>query len=346
MSWTSFISNSFGRWGGDASPAVITREDDFPDVSDAPLDSRRLIRDRRYCQVLAKQVEVGFDDVSVECAWRGLHHEMALVPAGTVSLMHETVVDRGNGFALSADDREYVNVDSFYLDRHCTSNADYLKFIKAGGYENVDLWPQDILPWVLQFVDTTGATGPRFWADGQPPEGKLDHPVVGVCWYEANAYARWSGKRLPTTAEWQRAGTWSNGQAAEGFEQRYPWGNGFKASRANLWRYDHCRTIPVHELEEGSTPNGVCQLIGNVWEWVDAAFSPAAGSDVQVILKEAMAEVRGGAFDTYFPSHATCQFRSGQPILNRPENVGFRCCASLDDLRDPHNDHFSDEVTE
>ncbi len=335
MSLSTLISNAFGRRAGNRAAHVISRESAFPDVTEAPLDSRRLIRDRKYCQVISKHRELEFDEVSIECAWRALQHEMAYVPSGSVRLMHESVIDQGGGYRLSGCAGDPVTVESFYLDRACVTNADYARFVKAGGYTLPQFWPQDMLPWVLQLVDCTGNTGPKFWSDGEPPEDKLDHPVVGICWYEAHAYAQWSGKRLPTSTEWQRAGTWSQCHSGNGSEPRYPWGNAFEHSKANLWKNDFCETIPVDALVGGSTPNGVRQLIGNVWEWIDARYAPLGEGEVRVLLEDVMAEVRGGAFDTYFASQATCQFRTGQPILHRPANVGFRCCISTQDLQSP-----------
>lgn len=335
MSLSTFIANTFGRWTTSGTPPVVTRDSKFPDVADAPLDSRRLIRDRRYSHVLSKYCDLDFDEVSTECAWRALQHEMAYVPSGSVRILQDTVIDQDRRYSLSEYAGDPIPVESFYIDRDCITNADYARFVKAGGYDKPQLWPEDTLPWVLQFVDRTGHTGPRFWEGGSPPEDQLDHPVVGICWYEASAYARWAGKRLPTGAEWQRAGTWPKSHSGDGTEQRYPWGNAFEPSKANLWKNDFCEPIPVDALLQGSTPNGVRQLIGNVWEWLDARYSPAAEGDVKILLEEVMAEVRGGAFDTYFASQATCQFRTGQPILHRATNVGFRCCVSTQDLVSP-----------
>ncbi len=332
------------KWAGGGATQVVTRESKFPDATEAPLDSRRLIRDRRYCHVLSKHIELEFDDVSIACAWKALQHEMAYVPSGTVRVMHDAVIDQGRGYELSTYAGAPVPVEAFYIDRDCITNADFARFVKAGGYDKPQFWPQDTLPWVLQFVDRTGNTGPKFWTDGRPPEDKLDHPVVGICWYEASAYARWAGKRLPTSAEWQRAGTWPKSHSGEGAEQRYPWGNAFERRKANLWRNDHCQTIPVDALVEGSTPNGVRQLIGNVWEWLDARYCPASEGEVRVVLEEAMAEIRGGAFDTYFASQATCQFYTGQIVLNRPANVGFRCCISMNNLQSPKNKEIAEDA--
>jgi gamma-glutamyl hercynylcysteine S-oxide synthase len=335
MSLTSVVSNAFGRWTGRESAQLLSRDSNFPDVSEAPLDSRRLIRDRRYCCVLAKQGEVEFDELSRHCAWRGLQYEMAYVPGGVVRLSVDEVVEEDGRCYLSPRGIKQVNVEPYYLDRDCITNADFARFVQAGGYTQPQLWPKDILPFVLQFVDRTGDTGPAFWAHGKPPAGLLEHPVVGVCWYEANAYATWAGKRLPTSGEWQRAGTWPQCRAGGAAEQRYPWGNSFDHTRANIWSPNRCATIPVDALDAGNTPNGVRQLVGNVWEWIDTQFCPASEGAAKVVLPEMMAEVRGGAFDTYFASQATCVFRTGQAILSRPANVGFRCCVHPRDLNVP-----------
>ena len=233
---------------------------------------------------------------------------MALVPGGDIYLAGDTAVATHSGFEFATTDSEPIPVESVLLDRRCVTNADYARFVQSDGYTNAQLWPEDVLPSVLQFVDATGHPGPSGWSDGKPPAGKLDHPVVGICWYEASAYAAWAGKRLPTTTEWQRAGTWPKVQRGIGCELRYPWGNAFDPDKANTWSAGRGGTRPARDGVDGETPNGVRQLIGNVWEWVDAQFYPAAERGVSVLLDQAMAEIRGGAFDTYFTSHTTCQF--------------------------------------
>lgn len=335
MTFPAIVGSAFARWAGREATSVLTRDSRFPDVAEAPLDSRRLIRNRRYCHVLSKHCDLEFDDVSLECAWRALQHEMAYVPRGTVRLKHDVVIEEDRRYRLTQSAGKPVQVEAYYLDRDCITNADYARFVQSGGYDEPQYWPQDTLPWVLQFVDRTGHVGPSLWTSGKAPGDKLDHPVVGICWYEASAYARWAGKRLPTSAEWQRAGTWPQIRTGGASEQRYPWGNAFDRAKANLWKHNRCGTVPVDALSGGNTPNGVRQLIGNVWEWLDARFSSASEGEVKVILEETLAEVRGGAFDTYFASQANCQFRTGQPILNRPANVGFRCCVSATDLLSP-----------
>lgn len=299
-----------------------------PDVAAAPPDTRRLIRNRQYGYVLSKNAKVTFDDLSISCARLVLEHEMALVPGGQISLACDTAVTSYNGLEIVSHPSEPITVDPFYLDRDCVTNADYQKFVKSGGYTNPHFWPEGVLANVLQFVDSSGQPGPKCWVDGKPSRERFDHPVVGISWYEASAYATWSGKRLPTSEEWQRAGTWPKSGGSSGSELRYPWGNAFDPFMANTWACGTGRTFPVDAFSGGNTPNGIRQLIGNVWEWVDAQFQPMAQEGTSVLLEDSMAEIRGGAYDTYFHSHATCQFRTGQPLLFRGENVGFRCCIS------------------
>ena len=80
---------------------MISRESKFPEVTEAPLDTRRLIRNRRYCHVLSKHHDIDFDDVSIACAWKAFQHEMAFVPAGSVRLMQDAVIEL---------DRRYIDV--------------------------------------------------------------------------------------------------------------------------------------------------------------------------------------------------------------------------------------------
>ena len=139
--------------------------------------------------------------MSVSYAWHAVEQTMALVPEGTVMLRQRQVSDR-------SDFDSYTNVnptpvDAFYLDKTPVTNADYMRFVEAGCYASAELWPEAILPLVLQFTDRTKQPGPRHWTGGQPDKDKRDHPVVGVCWYEASAYAKWVGKQLPTPAQWQ-----------------------------------------------------------------------------------------------------------------------------------------------
>ena len=333
MTLTSLFRDSVnGLWPRPKSVGVAEPPPDPLDSVEAPPDVRRLIRDRRYCKVLIPNDGILFDDLSLCFAWKAVYSEMAMVPAGEVTLATDLAVATHQGFQFEPATYDGIPVAAIYMDRTPVTNADYARFVAGGGYSNPELWPVEVLPDVLQFVDRTRKPGPRDWVEGRPPEGCELHPVAGVCWYEANAYAMWSGKRLPTSAEWQRAGTWANSRSSYGHEAKYPWGDAFDPSRANIWAARRGRTVAVQEFPDGCTPNGIRHLIGNVWEWVDAQFTLPGDGDIRLITEQPLAEVRGGAFDTYFESQATCQFRSGHPLLHRAPNVGFRCCVSSDML--------------
>jgi iron(II)-dependent oxidoreductase len=276
------------------------------------------------CRVLVGQEGDSPPRAAVRRAWKLLEKQMALVPAGSVPMISADPLDDFE----QRDSRRKVRlhleeVDSFFIDRMAVSNAEYLGFVRSGAYADLELWPKVVWPHLVQFVDRSGAPGPRYWKDGRPDRELADHPVTGVCWYEAHAFARWCGKTLPDSARWQRACSWHAAGEGHYTTKMYPWGDLFDPRRANVWDSGVGQTVPVDSYFDGCTPNGVYQLIGNVWEWVDGDFADSPPIDQTTA---ALAEVRGGAFDTYFSRQATCQFRTGQPRLYRGNNTGFRCC--------------------
>ena len=339
MPVANLIRNSFNAFRAafaGSNSVVVNDASPSLDVSDAPPDIRRMIRDRHYGKIVAPQGGIRFDDESVGYAWLAIEHDMAYVPAGTVTLAGEYATTSEDGIVLVPQTIGNSEVATVYMDRWCVTNADFLAFIESGGYEDVSIWPEHVLPSVLQFVDTTMQPGPAHWVDGAPRKDTLSHPVVGISWYEANAYAQWVGKRLPTSAEWQRAGTWGRSSSDTLQETKYPWGNSFDPEYANTWASGRGSTASVHEFKKGSTPNGVRQLIGNVWEWMNTQYLLAATEEVVNHTSDPMAEIRGGAFDSYFHTHTTCQSRSAEALLARKWNIGFRCCLSADGLIPPN----------
>jgi iron(II)-dependent oxidoreductase len=220
-----------------------------------------------------------------------------------------------------------------YLDRHPVTNRQYQAFVDAGGYEQMAIWDPAIWPAVLDFVDTTGNAGPRYWANGRFSKDKADHPVVGVCWYEAAAYCRWVGRRLPTDAEWIKAASWPVNLGPNNCIQRkYPWGNTMDRQRANLWGSGPGNTVAVDKFSSGVSVGGAYQLIGNVWEWTTDDFLWIAALIDHESQEPLLKTIRGGAFDTYFDNQATSQFASGEDPLGRKHNIGFRCALGLCDL--------------
>jgi iron(II)-dependent oxidoreductase len=325
----SWASRVFGRLGGRRDPGAPaapapTKRAGRRGHSDKRIQgmAHRLVADERYVFVLMQEAVEEIQDHETHHAWKALEERMALVPAGVVQVV------RSDGVT------EPTELPGFYLDRCAVTNQQFQKFVDAQCYDDLEIWPQEVWPSLMRFTDLTGHPGPRDWERGKFPAGKADHPVVGVCWYEAVAFARWVGKRLPTAAEWQKAGGWPE-HLSGGGGNRYPWGDIFDPSRANLWPTGLGQTAPVHEFSKGATPNGIYQMTGNVWEWLaDPLDSIPCRPDEHFQAWKPLRRIVGGAFNTHFPAESTCQFITGQPELDRADNIGFRCALSVDRLRE------------
>ncbi|MEQ8786355.1 MAG: formylglycine-generating enzyme family protein [Pirellulaceae bacterium] len=289
-----------------------------------------MLRQGRYALLLRPQIVGNLNEPQVRNALEDLEAAMALTPEGTVLLRTWRATAEHDG---DPSDDHVMRVEAFYLDRYPVTNREYLRFVEAGGYEQMSLWDPDIWSGILDFVDRSGAPGPGEWENGRYAPGRDDHPVVGVSWYEAAAYARWVGKRLPTDAEWVKAASWPVGNGGgRPMQRKYPWGDAMDHTFANLWATQIGDTLPVSKLEEGVSVGGVYQLIGNVWEWTHSNFGAWDEAAKRLEIQGAMKSIRGGAFDTYFDSQATCQFQSGDSSIARKHNIGFRCCLGLCDL--------------
>jgi iron(II)-dependent oxidoreductase len=318
----------FTQDGGPVPTAVVSAEDYMPAPAES-LDTdplKALFQQERFNLIL-QQKEQWTDHPKGQSicqqAEERLDSQLAIVPEGRASLLR-TLTD--------LPDAELTDcpVSPFLLDIHAVTNARYQRFLDAGGYDDLSLWPESIWTHLIQMRDQTGRPGPRYWREGRHDRRFSDHPVVGLCWYEASAYARWIGQRLPTEAEWQLAASWRIRSETDVF-YRFPWGDAMDRRKCNIWAAGTGTTVPVDEYEKGVAPNGVRQLVGNVWEWVDGELDLLTEEGVQIVGEMTLKPARGGAFDTYFESQCTSLFRSGYTALTRAHNVGFRCALSLAD---------------
>lgn len=160
------------------------------------------------------------------------------------------------GSFLYGDQGASVVLDhGYWIDQYPVTNERYRAFIEAGGYENQQNWSQDGWKWKIR----KEITGPEYWDDEE--WNKADHPVVGVSYYEAEAYAKWAGRRLPTEQEWEKA--------ARGDKdgRQYPWGEEFNSHRCNSNRSGIGHTTPVTKYPNGASPYGCYDMVGNAWEW-------------------------------------------------------------------------------
>lgn len=221
-----------------------------------------------------------------------------------------------------------VYLDDYFMDRFEVSNKQYKQFVKAGGYVQKKFWKNPFikedrtLSWVdamQHFTDRTGLAGPRDWLNQEYPEGKANHPVTGITWYEASAYAEFIGKSLPTIFQWEkaaRAGTFTHFVG-----QVMPWGllsvKGMSEYRGNFEGRD---TTPVDSYEFGISPYGCYNMGGNVKEW---CLNEMTGGFVTT----------GGSWQE--PEYMF-HFFGALPGFYSSRTVGFRCVKmSTEDTRDP-----------
>ena len=180
-----------------------------------------------------------------------------------------------------------VTVEPYSIARTPVTNAEFAAFVDAGGYRRHEFWTAEGWAW----RNSEGAEHPVYWraAERNGWEQRVynkwrplpgDHPVIHVCWWEADAYCHWAGRRLPTEAEWEIAAAAEPGNAGRSLsaaKRRYPWGEAApEPTHANL-DSQHGGTVPVHTLPAGDSVFGCRQMIGNVWEWTSSIFGPYPG---------------------------------------------------------------------
>ncbi|MFI6071889.1 ergothioneine biosynthesis protein EgtB [Actinoplanes sp. NPDC051343] len=226
-----------------------------------------------------------------------------------------------------------VDVPSFYIDRAAVTNGQYAAFIDEGGYEDPRWWS----PEGWQHRVSAGLTAPQHWqrdgsswaatAFGRTARITDDEPVVHVCYYEAEAYAAWAGKRLPTEAEWEKAARFDPATARS---RRYPWGDDDPTDDlANLGQR-HLRPAAAGAYPAGASPTGVHQLIGDVWEWTSTDFHGYPGfvpfpyrEYSEVFFGREYKVLRGGSFGA---DRSACRgtFRNWDYPIRRQIFSGFR----------------------
>ncbi|MGW7674200.1 ergothioneine biosynthesis protein EgtB [Streptomyces sp. NPDC054775] len=263
-------------------------------------------------------------------------------PRDAVSLPREVFVPAGpftmgtstDAWALDNERPHHtVDVAAFWLDTVPVTNAAYMRFIDAGGYRDAQWWT----PEGWRHVKEAGLEAPLFWRReggrwlrsrfGSTEAVPADEPVVHVCWYEADAYARWAGRRLPTEAEWEKA---ARHDPLTGRSRRYPWGDNAPTPKyANLGQR-HLQPAPAGSYPAGAAPSGARQLIGDVWEWTASDFRPYPGfmpfpykEYSEVFFGSAHKVLRGGAFSVD-PVACRGTFRNWDYPIRRQIFSGFR----------------------
>lgn len=215
---------------------------------------------------------------------------------------------RGGTFMMGRDEKDggddyerpahQVTVKPFFIDAYEVTNEDYEKFVKAASHN-----------------------APVNWKNGTYPAGAARKPVTGVSWDDANDYARWAGKRLPTEEEWEFAARGTDGR-------RYPWGDKWEAGMANAGGASTgMADAGAYGAYERASPFGAFDMVGNAWEWTASALAAYPGGQLpKQTMPGELRVIRGGTHVST-KEQATTTYRAGWPARggNDYGNTGFRC---------------------
>ena len=316
---------------GEKPRPIREHNPDVPDFLIEALDRALVVDPRERCQTAVELRQLLQPQTSEAVSLRLRRRRPLPLPTGNVvALDHELIYIPGGEFLMGSDDaglkeacrpQHPVIVGPFCIARFPVTNADYQRFIDDNPDHPVPFSP-------MRFAqrynwDRRSRTYPR---------GREDHPVVLVTWADALAYCRWLSEvsgyrcRLPTEAEWEKAAAWD---AAAGRARRYPWGDEFDESCCNVDTHGDLRVdmTPVGKFaDKGSSPYGLSDCAGNVWEWTGSLYVPypyKAEDGREDPQAGGQRTVRGGAYDRG-PEAALCVWREGVEPDLRAANIGFR----------------------
>ena len=263
------------------------------------------------------------------------------LPRPTAPVAHDAVRVEGGDVVLGAPPegfaydnerpRHHVQAAPFTIDRVPVTVGAYRAWMEDGGYARREWWGDEGWSW----KERERAERPRYWT----PDGNVrsferiealdpDLPVAGVSWYEADAYARAKGRRLPTEVEWEVAAAWD---AAVRRPRRHPWGEAPAGPlHANVDQLGF-GPAPAGAYPAGASPCGALGMIGDVWEWTASPFTPYPGFRAfpypeysEVFFGGRYRVLRGGSWATR-PGVARATFRNWDHPERRQIFAGFRC---------------------
>jgi iron(II)-dependent oxidoreductase len=227
-----------------------------------------------------------------------------------------------------------VELRPFQIDRTPVTNAEYLDFIFDKGYSRHELWSEPGREWLIE----TGAVAPKHWfRDGDGWFSRVmdltraidpSRPVCHVCYHEAEAFANWARKRLPTEFEWEAAASWDpSTRKSRGF----PWGDSAPSSKlANIDQLSF-DVSPIDTYDSNVSPIGCYGMIGDVWEWTSSDFHGYPGFESfpykeysEEFFGSAYKVLRGGSWATR-PGAIRNTFRNWDYPIRRQIFSGFRC---------------------
>jgi len=263
-----------------------------------------------------------------------LEGDMVFIPAGQFVFGTNQTDQSGLGASMGIPKPLYQDahpeqkpfLKGFYIDRLEVTNRRYQQFL-----ENLPSHPE----YKIMIEKLGYYAAPKGWQKNRSPEGLGEHPVVWVSWFDAANFCQWAGKRLPSEKEWERAARGTKGSA-------YPWGNTFERDHANLPGKIGSKVAlaKTGAFPKGASSEGVQDLVGNVWEWVDGDYIPYPSNKLQFDdFNQGYKVIRGtsvsdiGHFPGEFYAKVLKEYaRSGYRQYADPDqgasDVGFRCVSS------------------
>ena len=207
------------------------------------------------------------------------------IPAGTATLGQPRSDSHSFGWDNEFGEQK-IEVPSFSIDAFPVANGEYLKFVRAGGYDNSAYWKPEDWAWIHR----ERMQHPHFWVQRSSslpadPDAQWEYRAMfgtiplPLAWpayvshAEASAFARWSGKKLPTEAQWHRAAYGT----PEGTESAYPWGEALPDKSRGNFHHERWDATAVDAHPAGASAFGVSDLMGNGWEWTSTVFAPLPG---------------------------------------------------------------------
>jgi ergothioneine biosynthesis protein EgtB len=238
--------------------------------------------------------------------------------------------------------RHTTYINAFALETHLVTNAEYLDFMRSGGYSDYRWWLSAAWEW----LKTEQIQAPMYWERTEESSevwnirdyrgvrsAENNEPVTHISYYEAAAFAKWRGKRLPTEAEWEYAAMYGT----SGEKQLFPWGNApLEQYHANLFENKLWCASEAESFSAGTSAHGISQLIGDAWEWTGSDYAPYPGFRTQFDEYNdkwfvGQKVLRGGSYATPRMSMRST-YRNFFAPSDRWMIAGFRCARTLEGL--------------
>jgi len=239
----------------------------------------------------------------------------------------DTFVPVPSGVFLYGDSKKAVEIGQpFAISKYPVTNLQYRRFVEANGYARPEFWSDEGRAWLAGRYDAQAPEEAQDWLVRRPPEKRHEPsgwqdakwnnplaPVIGISWFEAEAYCNWLAKelgraiRLPTESEWEKAARGTDGRL-------WPWGNEWNKNLCNNRELGLGHVCVVGMFPKGVSPYGAHDMAGNVWEWTGS---------IKTHSETLYRAVRGGSW-TYFKRLTGCAYRLGYVPASFHNHVGFR----------------------